>query len=171
QMFQSKIQMTVAPPQPPPSVPPQMSASAPTSASATSGQSELAHGTSAMQQLSLSRRQSGDWMPTFPPPLPDQSPTPGSSHYHYSAQQQQHQQHYQGPPLPSPSHLHYRQHYQPAQPAHPPPQAHYPRNPNYGDFLHKQQLRYRPREPEGNVQVESMDNDSEMSVNLSPEPQ
>ncbi|KAJ2734816.1 hypothetical protein IW152_002034 [Coemansia sp. BCRC 34962] len=117
QMFQSKIQMTVAPPLPPPSVPPQMLASAPTSASATSGQSELAHGTSAMQQLSLSRRQSGDWMPSYPPPLPDQSPTPGSSHYHYSTQQQQqHPQNYQGPPLP-------------------------------------------------------MDNDSEMSVNLSPEPQ
>ncbi|KAJ2859689.1 hypothetical protein GGH94_005962, partial [Coemansia aciculifera] len=35
----------------------------------------------------------------------------------------------------------------------------------------QQQLHYRPREPDGDMQVESMDNDSEMSVNMSPEPQ
>ncbi|KAJ2827061.1 hypothetical protein GGI24_002741, partial [Coemansia furcata] len=172
QMFQSRIQMNVAPPQPPPSAPPQMSISAPVSASA--GQSELAHGTSAMQQLSLSRRQSGDWLPSYPPSA--QSPTPGPSHYHYPTQQQQQQQHYQGLPLPPPSHLHYRQHYQPAQPAPPPPPpVQYPRNPGYSSFpqqqQQQQQLRYRPRETDGDMQVESMDNDSEMSVNLSPEPQ
>ncbi|KAJ2064674.1 hypothetical protein GGI17_000816 [Coemansia sp. S146] len=180
QMFQSRIQMTVAPPQAPPSVPPQMSTSAPVSASATAGQSELAHGTSAMQQLSLSRRQSADWLQAYPPSA--QSPTPGPSHYHYSMQpqQQQPQQHYQGAPLPSPSHLHYRHHhYQPAQPLPPPPPplAQYPRNLSYSNFPqqqqphHQRQLHYRPREPDGDMQVESMDNDSEMSVNMSPEPQ
>ncbi|KAJ2754925.1 hypothetical protein GGI19_002045 [Coemansia pectinata] len=180
QMFQSRIQMTVAPPQAPPSMPPQMSTSAPVSASATAGQSELAHGTSAMQQLSLSRRQSADWLQAYPPSA--QSPTPGPSHYHYSMQhqqqqQQQPQQHYQGAPLPSPSHLHYRHHhYHPAQPL-PPPPAQYPRNLSYSNFPQQQQphqqrqLHYRSREPDGDMQVESMDNDSEMSVNMSPEPQ
>ncbi|KAJ2463967.1 hypothetical protein GGI03_003522 [Coemansia sp. RSA 2337] len=179
QMYQSRIQMnvTAAPPlPPPPSVPPQMSTSAPVSA--TAGQSELAHGTSAMQQLSLSRRQSADWLQAYQPPA--QSPTPGPSHYHYSMQQQQQQQpqHYQGAPLPSPSHLHYRQNYY--QPAHqptpqppPPPLAPYPRNLSYINLPQHQQrqLHYRPREPDGDMQVESMDNDSEMSVNMSPEPQ
>ncbi|KAJ2099488.1 hypothetical protein GGI16_003983, partial [Coemansia sp. S142-1] len=176
QMYQSRIQMNVAaaPPLPPPSVPPQMSTSAPVSA--TTGQSELAHGTSAMQQLSLSRRQSADWLQPYQPPA--QSPTPGPSHYHYSMQQQQQPQHYQGAPLPSPSHLHYRQNYyqpahQPAPQPPPPPLAPYPRNLSYINLPQHQQrqFHYRPREPDGDMQVESMDNDSEMSVNMSPEPQ
>ncbi|KAJ2457107.1 hypothetical protein GGF42_002880, partial [Coemansia sp. RSA 2424] len=193
QMYQSKIQMTVAaPPPPPPPPPPQPSISAPASASVAMGQASemMAHGTSAMQQLSLSRRQSADWFPTHPSSA--QSPTPGPSHYHYS--QQQLQQHYQVPPFPPPAQLHYRPPYHPAQPPPPPPPQylhhisyrHHHQHHSQPQQMQQQQMQqqqqihhhYRSRElvmrepPDGSggIQADGVDNDSEMSVNLSPEP-
>ncbi|KAJ2747153.1 hypothetical protein GGI20_000767 [Coemansia sp. BCRC 34301] len=168
QMYQSRIQMNVAPPssQHPVSAP--LLPPPPMSSMAIGQPSlELAHGTSAMQQLSLSRRQSADYL------VSAQSPTPGPSH-HYPQQQQ----HYQGPPLPSPAHLHFRQQYQQAQ--HPPPPQQYPRSLSYRHHHQSQVQQMHPhyrsrelpmREPDGSgAQPEGMDNESDLSVNLSPEP-
>ncbi|KAJ2484095.1 hypothetical protein EV174_002707 [Coemansia sp. RSA 2320] len=108
-----------------------------------------------------------------PPPLPPAPapapPAPGPSFYRF---QQQPPLPYHGPPLPPPSQLHRHHHRQPqSPPPPPPPPLQLSRQHGYHTYHHQHPQHLQFHEGASGAHASAgFDNDSEMSVHMSPEP-